>query len=90
MQRSDAASSFEQLARATLDDLLERHPEAATDLGDHRFDDRLSDLRPEALEDERRAVFEERSRHIATGLAYLPGVARRLHHGRADVGCLHG
>jgi chlorite dismutase len=32
-------------------------------------------------QDERRAVFEERSRHIATGLRYLPAVARRLHHG---------
>jgi chlorite dismutase len=33
-------------------------------------------------QDERRAVFEERSRHIQTGLKYLPGVARRLHHCR--------
>jgi hypothetical protein len=36
-------------------------------------------------QDERRAIFEERSRHIATGLRYLPAVARRLHHGR-DLG----
>jgi len=36
-------------------------------------------------QDERRAIFEDRSRHIATGLEYLPGVARRLHHGR-DLG----
>ena len=35
--------------------------------------------------DERRAVFEERSHHIATGLKYLPAVARRLHHCR-DLG----
>jgi Chlorite dismutase len=35
--------------------------------------------------DERRAIFEERSRHIATSLPYLPAVARRLHHGR-DLG----
>ena len=33
-------------------------------------------------QDERRAVFEEQSRHIAIGLRYLPGVARRLHHSR--------
>lgn len=33
-------------------------------------------------QDQRRAIFEERSRHIATGLDYLPAVARRLHHGR--------
>jgi len=33
-------------------------------------------------QDERRAIFEDRSHHIATGLRYLPAVARRLHHGR--------
>lgn len=33
-------------------------------------------------QDERRAVMEDRSRHIQTGLKYLPGVARRLHHCR--------
>lgn len=36
-------------------------------------------------QDERRAVFERESRHIHTGLAYLPAVARRLHHSR-DLG----
>ena len=36
-------------------------------------------------QDERRAIFEERSRHIATGLRYLPAVARRLHHSH-DLG----
>jgi hypothetical protein len=36
-------------------------------------------------QDERRALFEERSMRITTGLAYLPAVARRLHHGR-DLG----
>lgn len=35
--------------------------------------------------DERRAIFEERSHHVATSLAYLPTIARRLHHGR-DLG----
>jgi chlorite dismutase len=33
-------------------------------------------------QDERRAIFEERSHHVATGLGYLPAVARRLHHSR--------
>lgn len=33
-------------------------------------------------QDERRAILEEQSRHIAIGLDYLPGVARRLHHSR--------
>jgi hypothetical protein len=36
-------------------------------------------------QDERRRIFEESSHHIATGLDYLPAVARRLHHGR-DLG----
>jgi hypothetical protein len=33
-------------------------------------------------QDERRAVLEEYSHHIAIGLRYLPNVARRLHHKR--------
>lgn len=36
-------------------------------------------------QDERRAIFEERSRHGGIGLKYLPAVARRLHHCR-DLG----
>ncbi|TXT37578.1 MAG: hypothetical protein FD138_624 [Planctomycetota bacterium] len=36
-------------------------------------------------QDERRALFEDRSRHVQTGLRYLPAVARRLHHCR-DLG----
>ena len=33
-------------------------------------------------QDERRAIFEERSRHIGIGFEYLPAVARRLYHSR--------
>jgi hypothetical protein len=36
-------------------------------------------------QDERRAIFEEKSKHVTIGLKYLPGVARRLHHCR-DLG----
>jgi hypothetical protein len=36
-------------------------------------------------QDERRAVFEAQSHHIAIGMRYLPAVARRLHHCR-DLG----
>ena len=36
----------------------------------------------ELTQDERRAVLEEQSHHIAIGLEYLPAVARRLHHSR--------
>ncbi|WP_197651712.1 DUF885 domain-containing protein [Carbonactinospora thermoautotrophica] len=47
---------FAALAEAVLDDVLAHQPETATMLGDHRFDDRLSDRRPEALEERRRAL----------------------------------
>jgi chlorite dismutase len=36
-------------------------------------------------QDERRAVIEEQSTHIKTGMKYLPAIARRLHHCR-DLG----
>jgi Chlorite dismutase len=39
----------------------------------------------ELAQDERRGIFEERSHHIARSLAYLPRIARRLHHAR-DLG----
>lgn len=36
-------------------------------------------------QDERRAILETQSRHIAIGREYLPAIARRLHHAR-DLG----
>lgn len=36
-------------------------------------------------QDERRAIYEERSRHTSIGMEYLPQIARRLHHSR-DLG----
>ncbi|MDX2205044.1 MAG: chlorite dismutase family protein [Hyphomicrobiaceae bacterium] len=46
---------------------------------------RKSDAWWSLAQDERRAVFEERSRHTARSLRTLPAVARRLHHAR-DLG----
>jgi chlorite dismutase len=46
---------------------------------------RKSDPWWELPQDERQRIFEESSHHVATGLEYLPAVARRLHHGR-DLG----
>ena len=46
---------------------------------------RTSEAWWDLAQDERRRIFEESSHHIATGLEYLPAVARRLHHGR-DLG----
>jgi chlorite dismutase len=36
-------------------------------------------------QDERRAIYEDQSRHTTIGLDYLPRIARRLHHSR-DLG----
>jgi len=44
-----------------------------------------SDAWWDLAQDERRAIFEERSAHIAIGSRYLPAIARRLYHGR-DLG----
>ena len=43
---------------------------------------RKSDAWWALAQDERRAIFEEQSKHIAIGMEYLPPVARRLHHSR--------
>ena len=39
----------------------------------------------ELAQDDRRAIMEEQSRHIRTGMKYLPAIARRLYHSR-DLG----
>ena len=36
-------------------------------------------------QDERRMIFEHRSRHVASTMRFLPAIARRLHHAR-DLG----
>ena len=36
-------------------------------------------------QDERRRLFEERSKHLSIGIEYLPAIARRLYHSR-DLG----
>jgi uncharacterized protein (DUF885 family) len=47
-----ASQTIDRLAATVLDELLERHPDFATTLGDHRFDDRLPDLSsPAAVEE---------------------------------------
>jgi uncharacterized protein (DUF885 family) len=44
------------LAAEYLDDLTERHPDVATELGDHRFDDRLPERSEPSLAAERQAL----------------------------------
>jgi hypothetical protein len=52
----DADREFTRLAKEYLDERTERNPPAATDLGDHRYDDRLADPSGPARADERRAL----------------------------------
>jgi uncharacterized protein (DUF885 family) len=46
---TSADAAFETLARAFIEDYLRSNPEEATQLGDHRYDDKLSDYSPAAL-----------------------------------------
>jgi uncharacterized protein (DUF885 family) len=66
-----AADEFAALAGEYLDDLARRHPDAATGLGDHRFDDRLPDLSEPALAAERQALDRFAARLAALDTAAL-------------------
>ena len=46
---ADTAARFHALAEGAVEDLLRLEPERATDLGDHRFDDRLTDMSEDGL-----------------------------------------
>jgi uncharacterized protein (DUF885 family) len=61
--------AFTALAGDYLDDRAERHPQLATELGDHRHDARLPDFSAAASADERRALdgFAARLAAIDTG-----------------------
>jgi uncharacterized protein (DUF885 family) len=86
----EADLEFVRLAGEYLDDRAQRHPELATSLGDHRFDDRLSDPSAAALAGERRALDGWAARLDAVDLGALSaehrvdaaimadGVARRV------------
>ena len=86
----DADREFTNLAKEYLDDRAERHPSAATDLGDHRFDARLGDPSEQARADERRALGRWASRleaiddsalsaeHRVDAAMMADGVARRV------------
>jgi len=66
---SQADLAFTALAGDYLDDRAERHPQLATELGDHRHDARLPDFSAAASADERRALdgFAARLAAIDTG-----------------------
>lgn len=48
LRANPADDRFEKLAKTAIEELLVSSPESATELGDHRFDDRLSDYSAEA------------------------------------------
>jgi uncharacterized protein (DUF885 family) len=57
---ADTVARFRALAEDTVEDLLRLGPERATDLGDHRFDDRLDDLSESGLAERRRVLARRR------------------------------
>ena len=71
-----AAAEFAELAADYLDDLARRHPDTATSLGDHRFDDRLPDESGQALAAERRALDAFTARLAAIEVAALSAELR--------------
>src|SRR5215471_21347833 len=75
----DAESAFTSYATATLDGLLDRQPELATEVGDHRYDDRLTVGTA--------AHYEQASRWAAQRLAELAAIdaARLTPQNRVDA-----
>ena len=68
---SQADLAFTALAGDYLDDRAERHPQLATELGDHRHDARLPDISAAASADERRAMDGFAARLAAIDVAAL-------------------
>jgi uncharacterized protein (DUF885 family) len=66
-----ATAQFRRLAEDYLNDLAYRHPDTATELGDHRYDHRLPDHDAAALDDERRGLAEFAARLAAIDQAGL-------------------
>ncbi|MEY2485799.1 MAG: hypothetical protein QOH39_1447 [Verrucomicrobiota bacterium] len=48
LQANPKDEEFEKIAKDYVEGQLAAHPESATELGDHRFDDQLSDYSPES------------------------------------------
>ena len=81
---AQADRQFAGLAGEFLDDRAQRHPELATDIGDHRFDAELADASAAALADERQALAR-----YAARLAALDPAALDPEH-RVDAAMLAG
>ena len=66
-----AADELRRLAEDYVDDLARRHPDTATELGDHRFDELLPDRSEAALTDERHVLDEFAAKLTDLDLAAL-------------------
>jgi uncharacterized protein (DUF885 family) len=66
-----ADSSFAALARSIIDDHLMRYPSGATDLGVHKYDDRIEDASQAAIHAESKALVDFRVRLVAVDTAGL-------------------
>ena len=66
---AQADDAFQQLATEYIDKYLEVNPEQATQLGDHRFDDRLTNYSDEAIGNElsRQKEFREKLNSLGDG-----------------------
>jgi hypothetical protein len=70
--RGEAELAFTAVATAFLDDRAQRHPDLATELGDHRFDGELPEYSAAALAAERTALDGLAARLTAVDTAALP------------------
>ena len=70
-ETSRAEADLAALATEYLDDLARRHPDEATELGDHRFDSSLPDLSEPSLAAERRSLDSFAARIAALDRAAL-------------------
>ena len=71
-----ADEQFEATAKAYLEQYLQRNPEEATSLGDHRFDAHLTDYSEDAFAKERAAAHDFRTRLGKIDRAQLTGRTR--------------
>lgn len=72
-QATPADQQFETTAKAYIEQFLQRFPEQATALGDHRFDDRLTDYSPDAFAKERAAAQDFKGRLTKIDATKLTG-----------------
>ena len=72
-QATPADTQFESIAKTYIDESLQRNPEEATALGDHRFDDRLTDYSPDAFAKARAAAQDFKEKLAKVEASQLTG-----------------